>query len=139
MFLRAYAWTDKQVEMYRKLKDKETMLLMAEVSGSVYSAMEALGEELDKYIAEAQGKKLEEDQKSSKVEEDKTIWEKLFGDFYTPKKVKAKSNKKPQKSAKEEEERMNNALKDNAVVKQATLPCWATYHNFKKAHGMVAW
>lgn len=138
MFLRAYAWTDKQVEMYQKLKDKETMLLMAEVSGSVYSAMEALGEELDKYIAEAQGKKAEEE-KGPKPEEDKTIWEKLFGDFYTPKKVKAKSNKKPQKSAKEEEERVNNALKDNAVVKPATLPCWATYHNFKKAHNMIAW
>ncbi len=141
MFLRAYAWTDKQVEMYQKLKEKETMLLMAEVSGSVYSAMEALGEELDKYIAEAQGKKAEEEKKSSKAEEDKTIWEKLFGDFYTPKKVKAKSkpDQKKAKSAKEAQKELQEKLKSNAVVKPATVPCWGVYNNFKKAHGMISW
>jgi hypothetical protein len=140
MFLRAYAWSDKQVEMYQKLKEKETMLLMAEVSGSVYSAMEALGEELDKYIAEAQGKKSEEEEKkSTKSDEDKSIWEKLFGDFYTPKKVKDKANKKPKKSAQEEEERIKNALKNNVVIKPATVPCWGVYNNFKKSRGMIAW
>ncbi len=140
MFLRAYAWSDKQVEMYQKLKDKETMLLMAEVSGSVYSAMEALGEELDKYIAEAQGKKAEEEEKkSAKPDEDKSIWEKLFGDFYTSKKVKAKANKKPKKSAQEAEQELHKKLKDNSVVKPATVLCWGVYNNFKKAHGMIAW
>ncbi|MBI4980904.1 hypothetical protein HZC30_05095 [Candidatus Woesearchaeota archaeon] len=140
MFLRAYAWTDRQVEMYQKLKEKETMLLMAEVSGSVYSAMEALGEELDKYIAEAQGKSSEEEEKkSAKPDEDKSIWEKLFGDFYTPKKVKAKANKKPKKSAQKAEQELPEKLKSNAVVKPATIFCWQAYNNFKKAHGMIAW
>ncbi len=141
MFLRAYAWSDKQVEMYQKLKEKETMLLMAEVSGSVYSAMEALGEELDKYIAEAQGKKAEEEKKSSKAEEDKSIWEKLFGDFYTPKKVKSKpkSDKKKAKSAEEAQKELQEKLKSNAVVKPATIPCWNTYNNFKKSRQMITW
>ncbi len=138
--LRVYGWTDEQLENYKKLKEKETMLLLADVSSSVFTAMEALGSELDKYIAEAKGEVREEksEGKSSKAEE-KTFMEKFLGDFYTPKKVRDKkksshkSGKKALESQKEIEEKCKKAAQG------AFGNCWNTYNNFKKSRGMIAW
>lgn len=142
MNLRIYKWTDEQVKAYKKLKEKETIFLMGEVSESVQKAMESLGEELDHYLAETEGtvwKEVREGKPRAKEEPPtKSFAEKFFGDFYTPKKMKAK---KP--SAKEVKQQQ--AGREEAYKKMVDEPggvrgiCWNVHHNFKKAHRLVAW
>lgn len=51
--LRAYAWDDKKIEKYREMKDEEDFELLSIVDGSVKAALEALGDELQRYLHEA--------------------------------------------------------------------------------------
>ncbi|MBI2666310.1 hypothetical protein HYX13_01730 [Candidatus Woesearchaeota archaeon] len=52
---RVYAWTDEQVELYKKMKVEETFWLLGDVSKSIQTAMESLGSELFRYHREATG------------------------------------------------------------------------------------
>ncbi|MBU0457283.1 MAG: hypothetical protein KKD75_04025 [Nanoarchaeota archaeon] len=133
---RAYAWTKKQFDNYKKLKEKETLLLMGEVSASVQKAMEALGEELDNYLAEARG---DMEHKGSKKEEktvQKSFMEKFFGDFYTPKK-KGFDSGKSAKELKQEAAARNKAIEE--FKGHVNFHTWNALHIFKKAHRMIAW
>ncbi len=126
MDLRSYVWTKEQIKNYKELKEKESFELLKTISGSVEAAMEALGEELFSYLEEAGREK----EKDAAVEK-KGLGEKLFGDFMTPKDIKAKKKKmeKPR------------ALKGNFAEAKGYVNSrmfWA-YKNFKKAHGMIMW
>ena len=132
--MRAYAWTDEQVENYKKLKEQETLMLMGDVSSSVQQAMEALGKELDFYLEEARGDKSKEKEEEKEEPEQKTFAEKFLGDFYTPKKVK-KEIKKGAKGSNEEAA----AAKADKIVGHATFHAFNIYKNFKKSHGMTQW
>lgn len=134
MTLRAYNWTDEQVEGYKRLKEEEAFLLMGEVSSSVKSAMESLGEELRKYLDEAK----DDLSKKEPVAEElpgKTFMEKFFGDFYTPKKKKLAA--KSAKASSSEKAKQIEAL--NNFKKEALGKCWVVYRTFKKGHQMVQW
>jgi hypothetical protein len=126
MNLRSYVWTKEKIEAFKKMKEKEDLELLKTVSGSVKSAMEALGDELFAYLEEAG----EEAKKKGIKEEKKGMMEKLFGDFMTPKEIKAKKEKikkpKPLKGYGEAESFLKGRI------------FW-TYKNFKKSHGMVMW
>lgn len=132
--LRVYAWSDQEVDNYKKLKEREAMFLMSEVSTAVHEAMESLGAELDTYLAEAKGEGGKGGQEAEP--EKKSFAEKFFGDFYTPKRIKSGSPK-PGKKAKVTLEEMKNELK--AMEGHAKFHCWNTYNNFKKSRGMIAW
>src|SRR3989339_1534275 len=56
---RAYAWSDKDIENYKRLRDQEYFKLLGVVDGSVKAALEALGDELMRYLKEA-GEEFEE-------------------------------------------------------------------------------
>lgn len=128
MNLRSYVWTKKQMDDYKTMKEKESFELLKTISGSVKAAMEALGDELFNYLEEA-GEEMEK--KKEKVEEKKSLMEKMFGDFMTPKELKAKKKKveKPK------------ALKGNSKEAASYLKerVFWTYKNFKKSHGMIMW
>ena len=137
MQLRVYGWTDEQVASYKKLKEKETQYLMGEISSSVQSAMESLGEELDHYLREAGGELKKEERKEEEPAK-KSIAHRLFGDFYTPKQLKQKGGKGSSlRQLKKDEEALSEAL--DKAARSASFVCWNVYHNFKKAHGMIAW
>ena len=133
--LRIYSWTDKEVATFKRMKDKETMLLFGQVSASVQAAMEALGAELDTYLNEAQQNfKSEKKEKKAKT---KTVGERLLGDFYhagKPKKPKAK--KKP-KMSKHDALRIEDAKK--SLLGYTKVQTWLVFKNFKKQHRMVMW
>ncbi|MEW5896824.1 MAG: hypothetical protein AB1668_03980, partial [Nanoarchaeota archaeon] len=141
--LRAYTWTDEQVNNYKKLKEKEMFLLLGEVSSAVKGAMESLGEELEIYLAEARKemeKKKEEKEKKEEKPQKKSLMERFLGDFYTPGKTKKPSlleARKSSKAEKEAAEKRNAALE--SLEKDVKSICWYTYHWFKKAHRMIAW
>ena len=140
MNLRVYGWTDQEVERYRKLKNKEILEFMGDISSTVLGAMTSLGKELDTYLEEARESVGEEFKKKEEKEEEKpdkkSLGEKLFADFYTPKKKKAEKGPTA-KELKRQEAKQKEAMPD--LVKHAKLAAWNTYNNFKKAHFMISW
>ncbi len=136
MTVRGYTWTNKQLENYKKLKKKEEFLLLGEVSSSVKKAMDALGEELEKYLQEAVGN-AEKKTEIPETEPKKSLMEKMFGDFYTPSSVKKTIPTKSKRELEAIERSTEKALK--GLQKDVRGACWGTFHYFKKAHDMIAW
>src|SRR3989344_518941 len=66
MDFRAYAWTDKEIENYKRMRDQEDFQLLGVIDGSVKAALEALGDELMRYLKEA-GEEFEEKKESPKA------------------------------------------------------------------------
>src|SRR3989344_3512198 len=100
---RVYAWTDKEVENYKKMMELEVFQLLGLIDGSVKAAMEALGDELMRYLEEAGEefgpKKQEEEKKSSSLISPYTSIFKGFGELFgvAQKAKKAPMPKKPSK------------------------------------------
>ena len=53
MTFRTYMWTKEQLEQYKKFRAKEDFELLGMIDSSVQAAYTSLGEELEKYLAEA--------------------------------------------------------------------------------------
>lgn len=138
--MRGYLWTDKQIQAYKQMRDQEDFELLGVVDGSVKAAMEALGEELERYLTEAGdtqpfGKKIEEKKKEikrSSVLEPFTSAAKGFGELFGASLEKS-VKKTPKKTKIQIEEEMENAQKS------LNLHVWQLYKNYKKAHRMLYW
>lgn len=50
---RPYGWTKKEVEQYKKYREREDFELLGTIDSSVQAAYTSMGEELEKYLAEA--------------------------------------------------------------------------------------
>jgi hypothetical protein len=50
---RAYAWSQKQIEAYLKLKDAEDLAMLTSIDDSLRAAMDSLGQDLLNYLEEA--------------------------------------------------------------------------------------
>ncbi len=70
MTLRAYSWTTEQLMAFKKFKEQEDFDLLASVDASVQAAYTAMGEELEKYLAEAGENMLSEYAQIKKKEEE---------------------------------------------------------------------
>ncbi|MBU0470972.1 MAG: hypothetical protein KKA62_06050 [Nanoarchaeota archaeon] len=129
---RAYAWTDKQLDNYKRLKEKEAFILLGEISSSIKDAMESLGDELQRYLREAKGEKEEkkEEKKSSGKAPQRSLREEFFGGFSSKKKGGGKG---------EEIDKAEQEADLKKLGKTAEFHCYQTFHLFKKAHGMIAW
>jgi len=140
--LRSYVWTKEQCEKYKELKDREDLELLESISGSVKAAMEALGDELEKYLKEAGEGYLPEFKKEEKLKEvkQKPKREGLLTPFISPfisVGPKGLNVVKPKrKSGKELAE--EDVEKDRAK-KHIKGVSWECYKNFKKGHGLLAW
>ncbi|MBS3169340.1 hypothetical protein J4210_02545 [Candidatus Woesearchaeota archaeon] len=139
--LRVYSWTDEQVEQYKKVKDEELLNLLGDISETVRTAMESLGDALKDYVEEARKnphQKAELTTKRAEKMPKKPLMERFFGDFYTPKKKETAARKGyTAKEIKAYVEKAEAAAKDNAGF--ARFMAWNTYKNFKKAHRMFQW
>ncbi len=132
---RAYSWTNEQLQNYKALKQKELFELLGDISTSVQAAMEALGDELFRYLEEAKGTKVEE-KKEGKKGAPKTLTEKFFGDFYTS------ASKKGKKGPSGKELRLlHEKIKEDLEKAEgpAVFHAFNAFHLFKKAHRMAAW
>ncbi|HHE36745.1 MAG TPA: hypothetical protein ENL16_02925 [Candidatus Woesearchaeota archaeon] len=146
--LRSYGWTKEQIQAYKNFKKDEDMLLLGMVDDSVKAAMDALGEELEKYLWEAGEKEFEEKMKAKEAAAEKKRKEierrmglgvgmlepfisvfkgagEMFSLFVPAPSSKGKK-KKPKGSAKE-------------AAKTAASQMYQMYKNYKKAHGMLSW
>lgn len=141
--LRAYMWTDEQIQNYIKMKDEESIKLISDMDTSLKSAMEALGDELMKYLKEAgetnmpgvpQIKKEQKPQQGILdpfVSVFRGIGE--LGKTFIP----SKGPKRPKK--KSSKERITDEKEKKKAQKEVRLGMWNCYKNYKKAHEMLAW
>jgi hypothetical protein len=131
--MRIYAWNDKDVDNYKKLRAAEDFEMVGKIDRSVRDAMQGMGEELQKYLDEAgEDLLLNKEKKEKDKKPKKTILEKTLGTFVTIK-PKDKKKKEPKKNSAKIAQEKSNALK------QANLIMWMTYKNYKKTHGYLAW
>ncbi|MEM2916540.1 MAG: hypothetical protein QXT19_04245 [Candidatus Woesearchaeota archaeon] len=133
LFLRSYGWTEQEIENYKKMKDAEDMEMIKSIDASLRAAMDALGEDLVKYLEEAKSIHEEKKEKppakrASFLEPFKEIGQGFKSTFtaFLPEKRKGK----PKESLSEERSR---------AAGEASNAIWQTYKNFKKAHRMLSW
>lgn len=60
MTLRAYAWTEKEIAEFKKIKQQEDFEMLKSIDSSIEQAMDYLGDSLKKYLSEA-GEKFEQE------------------------------------------------------------------------------
>ena len=134
---RVYAWTEEDVQNYLKMREQEDFELIGIIDQSVRAAMEALGDDLYKYLEEA-GEIIEKKEEPKKEVKQSLVDPfisvvKGFGEFL-PKKSEAKKPKKPSRKDK---------FSDGKEIKAATHTgkwvVWLCYKNYKKAHRMIQW
>jgi len=137
---RVYAWTEEEVENYKKMMEQEDFQLLGLIDGSVKAAMEALGDELMRYLEEAGEefgpKKQEAEKKSSSLISPYTSIFKGFGELFGIAQ-KAKKAPMPKKPSKDDAFRL--ILKRREVAVTAKNDAWLIYHHFKKHHSMLNW
>ena len=137
---RAYAWNEKQIENYKKMREHEDFQLLGVIDGSVKSALEALGDELMRYLKEA-GEEFEEKKEPTKSTPKRagaflSVFEgfaELFTSFKTTKELK-KAKRKPTQT-----DLMRMAISKKNAEDSVKKVMWNVYHHFKKQHDMLNW
>jgi len=134
---RCYAWTDQEVENYKRMREQEDFQLLGLIDTSVKAAMESLGDELQRYLKEAGedfGPKGEEKtaKRSSVVSPYASIFKGFSGMF-----KKGKTAKRPKKPSKTTLMKME--LTRTRVENDTKTATWSIYHHFKKHHDMLNW
>ena len=143
MTLRAYGWSEHQIEMYKKMRDYEDKELLGLVDDQLNSAMEMLGDDLDKYIKIAEGEIEDEMEQPQKKEELKPIhgnmnilepFVGIFKGFGEIGKTFIPVSKKPKSKT--------GAPSEKAQIKAAQIASgkmFMIFKNYKKSHGMLSW
>ncbi|MBS3137624.1 hypothetical protein J4232_04275 [Candidatus Woesearchaeota archaeon] len=143
--LRTYAWEDKNIQNYIKMREKEDLELLKSVDSSVKAAMEALGDELERYLKEAGDETAFEKKKDDHHEKKKKSFiESILGTFISFK--SASSHGKHDGHGKggrghdeiKLSEPMLETEKDTAK-RVAGDAIWQTYKNYKKKEKLLNW
>lgn len=146
--IRAYSWDDKQIENYINYRKYEDLELMTTIDKSVAQAMDALGDDLKKYLKEA-GEDLPFPGEEAKKAADARVTHpdildpfisifKGFGEIFqgftgAPIKKGGKKVPKPKKpSAKELWKKEKSSKRAKHFAKEA---CWESYHRYKMGPG----
>ncbi|HLC75221.1 MAG TPA: hypothetical protein VJH88_05205 [Candidatus Nanoarchaeia archaeon] len=129
---RGYIWTKEQIDNYVKMKEAEDFELLKTVSAAVQAAMDALGDELLRYLEEA-GQDLERREEHAPVQKQGTFRSAFF-DILGPKKKKEEKAKKKPKEDKYKDDKEIKEIHDNMKIR-----LWLLFKNFKKGHGMLQW
>lgn len=139
IYWRAYAWDQSQIDNYIKMKDEEDYELISSIDGSLKAAMDALGDDMKKYLDEAREMRKTEKKEEKKppklpgIMEPFTALGKGFADVVTTIVPKSKGKESAsEKGAKKKAE-------FGKAAKEASSNLWQHYKNFKKAHRMLTW
>ncbi len=135
--LRAYTWNRKKIDAYKRMKQKEDFELFEQIDSSVKAAMDAIRDDMDKYLKEAGEIVAEKKEEKKEVKHESilspfTSVGKGFTDFvgiFAPKSASESDIEKKEREKKE-------AKKADGSVR-ANL--WLEYKIFKKAHQILTW
>jgi hypothetical protein len=133
---RVYAWTDKEIDSYKKMREQEDFQLLGVVDAAVKAAMESLGDELMRYLREAgeDMPNLRKKTETPKLTNPYTSIFKGFSSLFSRAGAKQPRPKKPTKT-----DAMHLELARRDASKAAKQTAWTIYHHFKKHHGMLNW
>lgn len=140
MTLRSYVWTEDEIEKYKKYREMEDFELLKEIDDTIAKTMDALGDELKRYLEESGEifKKEEEKKEEKKPKAFAGMGEPFvalfrgFADafrFVFPKREK----KMKAMSELEREKQIEKAKAD------INFSLYQTYKNYKKAHKLLSW
>ena len=131
--MRSYSWSQEDIDNYKKMSEDENFDIMEVADGSLKAAMDALGDDLKRYLEE-EGEKISKDEVKKEVPRLTSPFSALIGGFgdlggaFLP---KPKSKDELPKLKSESEEGKAKALAKKVM--------WTCYKNYKKAHRMMAW
>jgi len=149
MSIRAYDWTEDQINKYLQLREKEDFELMKNLDGSVRAAMEALGEELEKYLKQAEepftnapnpnvqagaAPKTKRPRSYGAIDPFLGVF-KGFADLFGP--LLPSFGSDPDKPSKKQEFQIE--LERRIASKDSISNAYRLYNEFKKDHGMLFW
>lgn len=142
--IRTYAWTQKEIDAYKKYKEEEDLVLMSGIDESVNAAMDALGDELKNYLEEKGEKMTNDEPKKKKTNSLKAPsvldpfisifkgFAEIGTSFFPKMPVGAEKPKKIDKNELHEIGNDKEAAKEKAVKLAYLL-----YKNYKKGHSMM--
>ena len=131
---RAYAWTKKEIEAFKRMKQKEDLEMFEQISAGVKSTMDAIREDLDIYLKEA-GETTETKKEKKKPESILSPFTSIGKGFSDVFGMFIPSPGSPTAKAEKEKIDAERAIAIGAV--KTTL--WLNYKAFKKAHRMLTW
>ncbi|MBN1646217.1 hypothetical protein JW868_04220 [Candidatus Woesearchaeota archaeon] len=143
MTFRGYSWNLQQVKNYIRYRRDEDIDLLTRIDSSVKAAMDAMGDELKKYLREAGDKFGEGTDVDTKTQASKSGSMNVFEPFIEV----AKGFKEignafnlggGGKKKSEGKVKYHNADLDK-VKGGLEFNMWQTYKNYKKSHGFLAW
>ncbi|NIA10868.1 MAG: hypothetical protein GWP10_14360 [Nitrospiraceae bacterium] len=144
--LRAYAWTEEDIKNYKKYRDEEAFEVLTEIDSSLKSAMDALGDELNKYISEHEesvgiNKKKEEKEEAVNYSDPFTSVFKGFGELFSALVITSPIQSKEKKEELTRDELAKMEADRKSAAGTASTIIWNTYKNFKKSHkpDFMAW
>ncbi len=139
MTLRAYAWTDKEIAAYKKMREHEDLQLLGLIDSSVKAALDALGDELLRYLEEAgeefSPKEKELSRRKMQMLSPYTSVFKGFADIFAS--FKTKKTDVKLRPTKKDIFKLSMVRSD--AMKKAKDSMWGIYHHFKKHHDMLNW
>ncbi|MFA5796600.1 MAG: hypothetical protein WC916_01010 [Candidatus Woesearchaeota archaeon] len=152
--MRSYGWDEEEINTYKKYREKEELELLGVIDASLKAAMDALSEDLEKYLAEA-GEEEFKKMKEEKEKDTRTLlqkWLKMesadkgskqegiaepfvavfsgFGEIIGSLSPRGVFTNAPKKA---------DASKKIAAAKSATGAMILCMRNYKKAHQLLTW
>ena len=138
MTFRAYSWTIKEIEAYKKMREQEDLQLLGLIDSSVKAALDALGDELMRYLEEAGEEITPKEKELSKKQPMPKLVFKGFAEIFSSFTAKTPAAKAaPKRPSRDDMFKLSLARSD--AMKKAKDSMWGIYHHFKKHHGMLNW
>ena len=139
MNLRAYIWSDEQIHNYLGYKEEEDIDLLKDIDETVKAAYEALGEELQNYLKEASGEKVEkkeEPKPKGAAEPVFAIWGGTK-ELFTA--LTGLGGKKKDSNNHEKVDPIVLFSEKKSVESECRTDMWNLYDKYKKSHKMISW
>lgn len=137
---RAYAWTQKDVDNYIKLREDEELELLGMIDGQIKAAIDALGEELKMYLKQAGDTQFESVQNLDKPVKPRDnpfeAWMKSIKDGLGIKEKKDAKGNKPKETAMDKQRK---EYETNIAKGEAAQDAYHIYFYYKKYHEMITW
>ena len=128
--IQAYALKREQIEEYKAAKEKESYEEVADLVPSLKDSLDAIGDELQKYLKEA-GEIIDEKKSETKKERD-TIFTPFTSIFKGVKGIFSSKKSKLELTPKKE------SIEKDSAENIAKAKSYVLYEVFKKTHGMLA-
>jgi len=152
--MRSYGWSIGEVKAYKKYREDQEMDLLGVIDASLKSAMDALSEDLERYLAEAGEEKFQKKLKDKKEEkkDNRTPIQKFLNIRIVDKKESGGSALEPFKAVfmgtgeiigaffpSTAVAKKSSPAKKGDGAKKASADMKLVWQNYKKSHQLLTW